>query len=63
MLFGPCAIFLRDLFLHPTACLVYYQNDLSVLIDILLRHMSDIEEDSPVRPHVIFIIHDDVFFF
>jgi len=22
--------------------------------------MSDIEEDSPVRPHVIFIINDDV---
>lgn len=38
--------------LHPVACHAFYQNDLFVLVDIVLRHLADIDEASVVRPLV-----------
>lgn len=42
----------RDLMLHPLACHTFYQNDLFVMVDILLRHLADIDEASPARSSV-----------
>lgn len=49
VLFAPSVIFVRDLLVHPVACHLFYQNDLCVLVDVVLRHMSNIAEDHPQR--------------
>lgn len=49
VLFAPSVIFVRDLLVHPVTCHLFYHNDLCVLIDVILRHMSNIAEDHPQR--------------
>jgi hypothetical protein len=53
VMFTPSVIFVRDLLVHPVACNLFYSNDLSVLVDVILRHMINISETHPQRVHLL----------